>query len=126
MSLVTLAFGNKNRASTGTGTHISVSTPSDRIARAMTKSENAKGEVLVRKACMFYGLDDIYVVAEVQDGFVCEGMKAFSNSNKEYELIALESKYGTNAKKGMTVGLTFKGISEEDFPIGSTIRLEKN
>ncbi len=123
MSLVTLAFGSKNRNPTATINGIS--TPSDRIRQRIEKTENATGTVEIVKACSFYGdSDEAYLVGNVLEGFVGEGM-VVTYKDKEIELVEIESKYGNNAKQGMTIGISLKGVTEADFELGSTLTFKK-
>ncbi|MCR4334987.1 MAG: hypothetical protein NUV57_00430 [archaeon] len=120
MSLVTLTFGNR-AANASPSTFIS--TPEERILQKLNQIGGAKGEAIIRKACRFYSQEDVYIVAEVTEGFLSNNMAAFYNG-KQLEIVDVESKYGHNAKKGMTVGLTVRGISEDELQKDSILNFE--
>lgn len=122
MSLITLAFGS-GRNSSHEGPTVYVSTPESRINQRLTKPGEGKGTALVKKACRFYSHDDVFILAEVIDGFLSENMKAMFGE-KEIRVLSLESKYGRAAKKGMIVGMSVEGITEEELPSGSTLSFE--
>jgi len=121
MSLVTLTFGNKTHTASP---HAFISTPEERIIQKLNQLRTTKGEAIIKKACRFYSQEDIYVVAEVTEGFLSTNMTAFYNG-KELDIIDVESKYGHSAKKGMIVGLTLKGISEDELQKDSILSFEK-
>ncbi|MAG18262.1 MAG: hypothetical protein CL944_02190 [Candidatus Diapherotrites archaeon] len=121
MSLVTLTFGNK---AANASPHVFISTPEERIIQKLNHSGTAKGEAIIKKACRFYSEENVYVVAEVTEGFLSNNMTAFYNG-KTLDILDVESKYGHSAKKGMTVGLTLRGISEEELEKDSVLSFEK-
>jgi len=122
MSLITLTFGNKNF--NGVSSHAVISTPGDRVKEKISKSENPFGSAIIKKTCKFFGENEVYVVAEITEGFVGKNMKATLN-NQELTLVEIDSKYGNHAKKGMTIGLSFSGVKEEDLPKESILKFEK-
>jgi len=122
MSLVTLTFGNKNFHTPSP--HAIIWTPGDRVKERISKAENLFGSAIIKKTCKFFGENEIYVVAEITEGFIGKDMKATLN-NRELTLLEIDSKYGNHAKKGMTVGLSFSGMTEKDFPIKSILKFEK-
>ena len=122
MSLITLAFGN-GRNSYFDGPNALVSTPEGRLNQHMAKAGQGKGVAVVKKACRFYSHDDVFILAEVQEGFLAENMKA-SFGQREIKVLSLESKYGRAAKKGMIVGMSVTGVDENDLPVGSTLNFE--
>ena len=123
MSLITLTFGDRGNCYSETP-HTLISTPETAIANK-AQSIGAKAQAIIRKTCNFYSQKDIYVIAEVINGFIGQDMQATLNG-KRMELLEIESKFGHSAKKGMTVGLTLKGISKEELKTGETIFFEKN
>ncbi len=122
ISLITLTFANGRRDFSGDPNAL-VSTPESRLNQRMSKEGAGKGTALVKKACRFFSHDDVFILAEVQDGFVAEKMKA-SFGGKDVQIISLESKYGRSAKKGMIVGMSVSGIHEDEIPSGSTLNFE--
>jgi len=82
------------------------------------------GKAIIKKACRFFSQDDVYVLAQVDEGFVSGEMKAFYNGN-ELQVVDVESKLGQCAKQGMSIGITLRGIDEEDFMPGAIINFEK-
>ena len=123
MSLITLTFGDRGNCYSETP-HTLISTPETAMANK-AKSIGARAQAIIRKTCNFYSQNDIYVIAEVINGFIGQDMQATLNG-KTMELLEIESKFGHSAKKGMTVGLTLKGISKEELKTGETIFFEKN
>ena len=123
MSLITLTFGDRGNCYSETP-HTLISTPETAMTNK-AKSIGAKAQAIIRKTCNFYSQNDVYVIAEVINGFIGQDMQATLNG-KTMELLEIESKFGHSAKKGMTVGLTLKGISKEDLKTGETIFFEKN
>ena len=130
MSLVTLAFGSKNRASSPEAvapgaiaqSGRAVSTPEDRLRQKILRT-GAEGTAIIRKACRFFSRDEIFVLAEVTEGLVSQDMKIFAGE-KQLEVIDMESKYGRAAKQGMTIGLTLRNVEEEDLPTGSALNFK--
>jgi hypothetical protein len=122
MSLVTLTFGEK-RSSFISTPHAVVSTPEARLRQSASR-EGTKGKAVIKKACRFFSQEDVYVLAQVDEGFVSDEMKAFYNGSR-LQVIDVESKLGQCAKQGMSVGLTFRGVNEFDFMPGSIINFEK-
>ncbi|VVC00181.1 Uncharacterised protein [uncultured archaeon] len=122
MSLITLTFAN-GRNDFYNNPNALVSSPESRLNQRMLRDGAGKGTAVVKKACRFYSHDDVFILAEVADGFVAENMKA-SFGDKEVRVVSLESKYGRSAKKGMIVGMSVSGIDEEELPIGSTLNFE--
>ena len=122
MSLISLTFAN-GRGDAYLGHNPMVSTPESRLNQRMSKEGAGKGTALVKKSCRFFSHDDVFILAEVQDGFVAEKMKA-SFGGKDVQIISLESKYGRSAKKGMIVGMSVSGIHEDEIPSGSTLNFE--
>jgi len=122
MSLITLTFGGRGTAYSTTP-HTFISTPEARMNERILNGET--GLAVVKKACRFYSQEEIYVVAEVKEGILGNNMVASFNG-KKVELIDVESKFGHSAKKGMTVGITIKGICENDIKLGDTLEFEKN
>lgn len=120
MSLITLTFGYKGERNNTP--HSAISTPSDRINEKI--KENAFGSVTIQKTCKFYGQDDVFIVAKVNEGFISNNMKAALNG-QEIEIVEVDSKYGGNAKKGMTIGISVKGINEKQLLKGTTLEFEK-
>ena len=118
MSLVTLTFGSKRNDFSGSS-HVMISSPETRMNQGMAKS-GVKGKLLVKKACRFYSHDNIFVVAEVADGFIAEKMTAQMDDRK-IQIVEVESKYGHNAKKGMSVGVFLSGIDETELQAGSVL-----
>lgn len=118
MSLVTLTFGSKK--SYGPSANAFVSTPGGRITQGMDSAGTFNGKLLVKKACRFYSNDNVFVVAEVADGFIAENMKGTFN-DREIQIIEVESKYGRNAKKGMAVGVFLSGLDETELQNGSVL-----
>lgn len=114
MSLVTLTFGSKRNDFDASGV---VSTPSGRIAQTMGKTPFSSGKLVVRKACRFYSHDNIFVVAEVADGFIAENMIG-NFKDREIKIVDLESKHGHNAKKGMPVGVFLSNVDETELSEG--------
>ncbi len=112
MSLVTLTFGSQ-KSGFSVEAPILVSTPQDRI-KIDPSQEN---KVLIRKSCQFLGHSDVYLVAEIVSGVIASNMHAIVNG-QEVQIVELESKIGNKiAKKGMTVGLTVRGVPDKDaFP----------
>jgi len=123
MSLITLTFGDRGNCYSETS-HTVISTP-ETIMINKAQNIGAKAQAIIRKTCKFYSQTDVYVVAEVINGFIGQDMHASVNG-KTMELLDIESKFGHSAKKGMTVGLTLKGISKEELKTGETILFEKN
>lgn len=122
MSLISLTFAN-GRSNAYMGQNELVSTPESRLNQRMSREGAGKGTALVKKSCRFFSHDDVFILAEVQDGFVAEKMKA-SFGGKDVQIISLESKYGRAAKKGMIVGMSVSGINEDEIPSGSTLSFE--
>ncbi len=122
MSLVTLTFGGAKKHF-NISPNAFISTPSDRVNESMGKMPSISGKLLVKKACRFYSHDNIFVVAEVADGFIGENMKAFFNE-REVQIVEVESKYGHNAKKGMPVGVFLSGIDETELPNGAVLEFK--
>ena len=79
-----------------------------------------EGKAEIKRACRFYAQENVYVVAQVTEGILCNEMKAFYG-DKELELLQLESKYGDKARKGNVVGLTLKGINEWELEKGGVL-----
>ncbi|MCR4369371.1 MAG: hypothetical protein NUV67_05700 [archaeon] len=123
MSLVTLTFGAKSKESFNATPHAAISTPEDRMRERMAKNGATGGVALVRKACRFFSLEEVYLVAEVKDGFLAEGMTATLNG-RNVEVLGVESKYGNAAQKGMTVGITVRGVAQSDFSDGTELMFE--
>lgn len=119
MSLTTLTFGAK-RNDFSSSPHVLISTPSSRVSQAMGKMASLNGKLLVKKACRFYSQENVFVLAEVAEGFIVENMKA-SLDNREIQIVEVESKYGNNAKKGMAVGVFLSGIDETELQAGSVL-----
>lgn len=120
MSLITLTFGYKGEINNTP--HSVISTPADRINEKI--QENTFGLVTIEKTCKFYGQDDVFIVAKVNEGFVSNNMKATLNG-EEIEIVEVDSKYGSNAKKGMTIGISVRGINEKQLAKGTTLKFEK-
>ena len=120
MSLITLTFGYKGEINDTP--HSTISTPSDRINEKI--KENTFGSVTIQKTCKFYGQEDVFIVAKVNEGFISNSMKATLNG-QEIEIVGMDSKYGSNAKKGMTIGISVKGINEKQLQRGTTLKFEK-
>ena len=119
MSLITLTFGYKAEIANTPQTVIS--TPADRINQQI--QESGFGSVTVEKTCKFYGQEEVFIVAKVNEGFVSNNMKATLNG-QEIEIVDVDSKYGSNAKKGMTIGIGVKGINESRLPKGTILKFE--
>ena len=117
MSLVTLTFGSKK---TDFGAVGAVSTPSGRITQSMGKTPLSAGKLVVRKACRFFGQDNIFVVAEVADGFIAEQMVG-TFKDRQIQIVDVESKHGHNAKKGMPVGVFLSNIDETELSDGTIL-----
>ena len=96
MSLISLTFGDRGNCYSETP-HTLISTPGITMNE---KSQNtgAKAQAIIRKICKFYSQKDVYVVAEVINGFIGEDMHASLNG-KNMELLEIESKFGHSAKK---------------------------
>ena len=122
MSLTTLTFAN-GRNDFYNSTNALVSTPESRLSQRMMREGAGKGTAVVKKACRFYSHDDVFILAEVEDGFVAERMKA-NFDGREINIVSLESKYGRAAKKGMMVGMSVQGVHEDDLPVGSKLNFE--
>ena len=122
MSLITLTFAN-GRNDFYNNPNAFVSTPESRLNQRMLREGAGKGTAVVKKACRFYSHDDVFILAEVADGFVSENMKA-NFGEKEVRVLSLESKYGRTAKKGMIVGMSVSGIDDDELPAGSTLNFE--
>ena len=122
MSLTTLTFAN-GRNTFYNNTNALVSTPESRLNQRMMMDGAGKGTAIVKKACRFFSHDDVFILAEVQDGFVAEHMKA-NFGEKEISILSLESKYGRAAKKGMIVGMSVSGINEDELQSGATLNFE--
>lgn len=120
MSLITLTFGHKGIIHATP--HAAISTPEDRINEKI--QENTFGSVTIEKTCKFFGQDDVYIVAKVNEGFVSNSMKATLNG-QEVEVVGVDSKYGSSAKKGMMIGISVKGIDRSQLPKGTTLKFEK-
>ncbi len=120
MSLVSLTFGGEKRYNVSP--HIAISTPAGRIEEKIARG--GEGRALVKKACRFYGQENVYIVAEVIEGLLGEGMKAFLE-DRQLRVVEIESKYGSSAKKGMTVGIMLSGASEEELS-GKTLRFSSS
>ena len=122
MSLVTLTFGTKKNGYSDSHNAV-ISTPSSRMNQRMGGMPIANGKLLIKKACRFYSQENVFVVAEVTDGFIAENMKA-SIDNREINIVEVESKYGHNAKKGMAVGVFLSGIDETELPAGAVLEFK--
>ncbi len=122
MSLISLTFAN-GRSDAYIGHSPMVSTPESRLNQRMNREGAGKGIAIVKKACRFFSHDDVFVLAEVQDGYVAEKMKA-NFDGRDVQIISLESKYGRSAKKGMIVGMSVSGVHEDELPSGSTLNFE--
>ncbi len=120
MSLISLTFGDKKNSHRDYSQHNSISTPGSRLSQKIEQTCFAHGEGIIKKTCQFYAQDDVFALIEVTNGLVAENMLAFVD-NKPIQMVELESKYGNNAKKGMVVGITFKGITENELEKGKTI-----
>lgn len=122
MSLISLTFAN-GRDDFYNNPNALVSTPESRLNQRIGMKGAGKGTAIVKKVCRFYSHEDVFVLAEVQDGFLAENMKA-SFGEREIKVISLESKYGRAAKKGMIVGMSIAGVHEDELPSGSTLNFE--
>ncbi len=118
MSLVSLTFGEKRNNFTNTGIAIQIIRPSDCIKI----DPNAENKIEVVKCCFFFKTNEPYIVGNIISGAVCERMRGTVNG-KEFEIIELDSKYGDagKAKKGMSIGLTVKGLENEIIEKGTVI-----
>ena len=116
MSLISLTFG-KDRQSFSSEL-ISISTPMDNVKVNPHDSNTVK----VRKVCQFLGDKNLYLVCEVVSGAICEHMVG-NYEGKSLELLEIDSKYphSTLAKKGMSVGLTVKGLCKGDIRSGEEL-----
>ncbi len=117
MSLVTLTFSSKREFDSP---NAYISTPSSRISQGIVKMPLRSGKLVVKKACRFYSHDNIFVVAEVADGFIAENMKG-TFKDREIQIVDVESKHGHNAKKGMAVGVFLSGIDETELPVSTEL-----
>jgi len=122
MSLVTLTFGAK-KTNYMPSANALISSPSTRMNQKMGGLSSVTGTLLVKKACRFYSQENVFVVAEVTDGFIAENMKAYLD-DREVQIIEVESKHGHNAKKGMAVGVFLSGIDETELPEGFTLQFK--
>jgi len=120
MSLISLTFGDKAH---NASPHTLISTPEERINQRIYQAGSAKGEAIVKRACRFYSQQDVYIVAQITEGFLSDEMTAFHNG-KQIDIVDVESKFGHSAEKGMTVGLTVKGISENELGQGTLLTFE--
>ncbi|MEK6942053.1 MAG: hypothetical protein AABW85_04315 [archaeon] len=112
MSLITLTFGDKQKANSYKFKE--VSKPLDAIKTDET------GKLEVKKINQFFGERNVYVIGEVTSGVLSEQMKA-KFGEKTCLLVEVESKVGNKAKKGMHAGLMLAGIEKEDVAIGQVI-----
>lgn len=121
VSLVSLTFGERRNNFTNTGIAIQVIRPADCIKI----DPNAENKIEVVKSCIFFQKTEPYIVGNVVSGAICEQMRGTVNG-KEFEIIELDSKYGAagKAKKGMTVGLTVKGLEREEIQKGTVIEFK--
>ena len=122
MSLISLTFAN-GRNDFYNNPNALISTPETRLNQRMQRAGEGKGTAVVKKACRFFSHDDVFILAEVADGFVAENMKA-NFGEREIRVISLESKYGRAAKKGMIVGMSVAGIDTDELPAGATLNFE--
>ena len=124
MSLITLTFGSKKPSAKPQDytkvSQIDISTPMERHIMRQKLANGLKGKAEIKRACRFYAQENVYVVAQVTEGILCNEMKAFYG-DKELELLQLESKYGDKARKGNVVGLTLKGINEWELEKGGVL-----
>lgn len=117
MGLVSLTFGER-RNSFSVSAAIQVIRPADYI-----KIDPAvENRVEVVKSCFFFKHNEPYIVGNIVSGAVAEGMQGTVNG-KTFEIIELDSKYGNAgiAKKGMSVGLSVRGLENEIIEKGATI-----
>lgn len=117
MSLVSLTFGS-NRQQMSVGKTVEVIRPWDSI-RIDPAVEN---RLEVKKVSTFLNFDFPYIIGEILQGAVCEGMKGTCNGI-EFTVEEVNSKYGSIAKAGMTIGIVVKGISKEQINAGEVITL---
>lgn len=117
MSLVSLTFGEK-RNSFSVSAAIQVTRPADCIKI----DPNIENRLEVVKSCYFFKNNEPYIVGNIVSGAVAERMRGTVNG-KSFEVIELDSKYGDAgiAKKGMTVGLSVKGLENETIEKGTSI-----
>ncbi len=117
MGLVSLTFGEK-RNSFSVASAIQVIRPADCI-----KIDPAiENRLEVVKSCFFFKHNEPYIVGNIVSGAVAQGMQGTVNG-KSFEIIELDSKYGSAgiAKKGMSVGLSVKGLENEIIERGTEI-----
>lgn len=117
MSLVSLTFGSKNTYKPF-GKTVEVIRPWDNI-RIDPQTEN---RLEVKKISTFLNFEHPYIIGEMLQGAVCEGMKGICNG-VEFTVDEVNSKYGSIAKSGMTVGIVAKGLSKEQIKEGEVIIL---
>jgi hypothetical protein len=120
MSLISLTFGEK-RNNFSVAPCIQVVRPADCI-----KIEpGVENKVEVVKSCFFFKNNEPYIVGNIVSGVVSEKMRGTVNG-KSFEVIELDSKYGSAgiAKKGMTIGLSVKGLEHEIIEKGAMICFE--
>lgn len=120
MSLVSLTFGEK-RNSFSVAPCIQVTRPADCIK----VDPNIENKMEVVKSCFFFKHNEPYIVGNIVSGVVSEKMRGTVNG-KSFDIIELDSKYGDAgiAKKGMTIGLSVKGLTNENIDKGTVIVFE--
>lgn len=116
MGLASLIFSGKDNSNYGRDITLAMH------AHDINSDPLIENKLRVRKACQFYGMDELYVMGEVVSGCVTTNMKGSCN-NKILFVAELECKYPgvTRAKKGMKIGLMVYGVEREDLREGDTI-----
>jgi len=118
LSLVSLTFGER-RNNFSRYSEIEVLTPADCIKI----DPNVENRLEVVKSCFFFKHNEPYIVGNIVSGVVAENMRGKLNG-KEFEIVEVNSKYGCIGKKGMTIGLMVKGLTNEQIAKGATITFE--
>ena len=76
----------------------------------------------VVKACQFFGEKDVYIMGEVEKGFISENMSG-KCGEKEFSVKSMECKkpHIKKATKGMKIGLMITGIDSDDVSAGESL-----
>jgi len=119
MSLISLTFGER-KMSEIKSPHITISTPESRLKETFSKMQFVEGKAEIKKTCTFYAQEEVFALLQVTEGLIGENMKAYYDGRK-LQILGIESKYGSYARKGMTVGVTLRGITKDELEQGKLI-----